>query len=101
MDKVVFVSVGPHDSIFLSTMNALEDLEEYESLRLKIAIRSELFEDLTLHYSIETTTSREQVMVGFTLMPQKKKKKKKKKYSIWPLYKTHTKYLSPLMGHQT
>ena len=33
MDEVVFVSLClPHDSIFLSTINALEDLEEYGSL---------------------------------------------------------------------
>ena len=32
--------VGFIDSISLSTTNALEDLKEYESLQIKIAIRS-------------------------------------------------------------
>ena len=45
-------------------MNALEDLEEYDRLRLKVCIHSELFEDLTLRL-IETTISRQPVMVGF------------------------------------
>lgn len=72
MDKVVFVSVcPPHDSIFLSTMNALEDLEEYESLRLKVASRSELIEDLTFYHSVGITLSNKQVMVGFMLMKKK------------------------------
>ncbi len=65
MDEVVFVSVcPPHDSIFLSTINALDDLEEYESLRLKVAIRSELIKDLTVHHWIGITLSNKQVMVG-------------------------------------
>ena len=51
-------------------MNALEDLEEYDRLRLKVCIRSKSFEELTLHRSIETIISRQPVMVGFMLMQE-------------------------------
>ena len=64
MDKIVFVRVyPPHDSMFLSTMNALEDLEEYENFRLQVASRSELIEDLTFYPSVGITPSNKQVMV--------------------------------------
>ena len=56
IDDIVFVSVcPPYDSISLSTMNASEDIKEYESLQLKIAIRSELIEDLTVNHWLART----------------------------------------------
>ncbi len=49
MDELVFFSVcPPHDSRFPCAMNALGDLKKYESLRLKVAICPELFEDFTV-----------------------------------------------------
>ena len=69
IDDIVFISLcPPYDSISLSTTNALEDLKEYESLQLKIAIRSELIEDLTVNHWLARTVSNKQVIVGFMLV---------------------------------
>ena len=69
IDDIVFVSVcPPYESISLSITNTLENLKEYESLQLKIAIRSELIEDLTVNHWLARTLSNKQVIVGFMLV---------------------------------